>query len=79
MPLPAALKAFEPGQIRKEAALRIALRCRGLFVPSPMPALPASAHHRPGQMFNPFKIVMAGEAGRTSNGENRVRSGRKQP
>jgi hypothetical protein len=44
-----------------------------------MPAWPASAHHRPGQMFNPFKIVMAGEAGRTSNGENRVRAGRKQP
>ena len=31
MPLPAALRAFEPGQIRKEAALRIALRCRGFF------------------------------------------------
>ena len=31
MEVPAALRAFEPGQIRKEAALRIALRCRGSF------------------------------------------------
>jgi len=37
-----------PGQIRKEAALRIALRCRGFFVSSPMPAWPASA--RPGPL-----------------------------
>jgi hypothetical protein len=30
-------------------------------------------------MVDPFEVVMAGEAGQTSNGKNRVRSGRKQP
>jgi len=70
MPVPAALRAFEPGQIRKEAALRIALRCRGPFV---------FVARGTRQMFGPFEGVMAGEAGRTSNGKNRVRSGRKLP
>jgi hypothetical protein len=79
MDVPAALRAFEPGQIRKEAALRIALRCRGLFVPSPRPALPASARRGLAEDVLPFEVVMAGEADRTSNGKNRVRSGRKQP
>jgi hypothetical protein len=86
MPLPAALRAFEPGQIRKEAALRIALRCRGSFIFGrgsfifvADAGLAGVGSSRTGQMFNPFEVVMAGEAGRTSNGENRVRSGRKQP
>src|SRR5437667_5287587 len=33
MRLPAALRVFEPRQIRKEAALRIPLRCRGFLPP----------------------------------------------
>jgi hypothetical protein len=66
---PAALRVFEPRQIRKEAALRIPLRCRGSLLP-PMPALPASAHSGP-PVVEPLEVVMAGRAGRTSSGSPR--------
>src|SRR5438034_1133546 len=68
MPLPAALRAFEPGQIRKEAALRIALRCRGFFRLGAQAGLAGVGSARPAVDLRPFGVVMAGKAGRTSNG-----------